>query len=138
MSNRVEDLRPEVQEMALQFLQECARRGLLLRITSTLRTFDEQRSLYAQGRTAPGPVVTAAPPGYSYHNFGLAFDVCQIGHDPFPESEGFWDRLGDIGESLGLAWGGRWKHPDRPHFEWHGAGTLADLRVKAKEDGLLA
>ncbi len=28
-----------------------------------------------------------------------------------------WERLGEIGESLGLEWGGRWKQRDCPHFQ---------------------
>ena len=36
---------------------------------------DEQAKVYAQGRTAPGKIVTHAKPGHSNHNFGVAFDV---------------------------------------------------------------
>ena len=28
-----------------------------------------------------------------------------------------WHRIGEIGESLGLRWGGRWKQRDMGHFE---------------------
>lgn len=28
-----------------------------------------------------------------------------------------WERMGEIGESVGMAWGGRWKNADTPHFE---------------------
>jgi len=28
-----------------------------------------------------------------------------------------WEEIGLIGESCGLVWGGRWKSPDRPHFQ---------------------
>jgi peptidoglycan L-alanyl-D-glutamate endopeptidase CwlK len=28
-----------------------------------------------------------------------------------------WEEMGRIGESCGLEWGGRWKKPDRPHFQ---------------------
>ena len=28
-----------------------------------------------------------------------------------------YEEAGQIGESVGLWWGGRWKNPDRPHFE---------------------
>lgn len=28
-----------------------------------------------------------------------------------------WERMGEIGESVGMAWGGRWKNKDSPHFE---------------------
>lgn len=28
-----------------------------------------------------------------------------------------WNELGALGEECGLVWGGRWKRPDRPHFQ---------------------
>lgn len=28
-----------------------------------------------------------------------------------------WEEIGRLGEACGLVWGGRWKSPDRPHFE---------------------
>lgn len=31
--------------------------------------------------------------------------------------EEVWERMGQIGESVGLSWGGRWETKDRPHFE---------------------
>lgn len=38
------------------------------------RTFASQDALYAQGRTAPGPVVTNAFAGESAHNYGCGTD----------------------------------------------------------------
>jgi peptidoglycan LD-endopeptidase CwlK len=47
----------------------------ICRFAYTIRTFAEQAALYAQGRTKPGPVVTDAAEGLSFHNYGLAIDV---------------------------------------------------------------
>lgn len=140
MSDSVYDLDPDVRDMCIAFLGANARAGRLLRVTQTLRTHDEQAALYLIGR---GPndtraIVTHAPPGYSWHEFGRAFDVCQVGSEPYPDSEEFWTAVGDQGEALSLIWGGRWKHPDRPHFEHHGGQTLAQLRSQAKAGGQLA
>lgn len=38
------------------------------------RSFEDQADLYAQGRTLPGPIVTRAAAGMSFHNYGLATD----------------------------------------------------------------
>jgi peptidoglycan L-alanyl-D-glutamate endopeptidase CwlK len=113
-----------------------ARAGVLLRPTQTLRTYAEQDALYAQGRTLPGNIVTHAPSGYSYHNFARAFDVAQVGKDPYPDSDDFWNFVGDIGEQVGLEWGGRWKHPDRPHFQHTEGLTLAQLRAQQEPPNL--
>lgn len=123
MSARIEDLEPITQELCRAFLRDTADAGHSLRVTHTLRTFDEQAKLYAQGRTLPGPIVTKAKAGQSPHNYGMAFDVCFVGRVPYPpETDPRWLQIGQIGESLGLSWGGpngkgdRFTF-DRPHFE---------------------
>lgn len=45
------------------------------KVTSGVRDSAQQAALYAQGRTAPGPVVTDAPAGTSAHEYGLAIDA---------------------------------------------------------------
>ena len=57
----------------------------ICRFAFTLRTFQEQNDLYAIGRTklfdSKGNrlgIVTKAKAGQSYHNYGLAFDICLI------------------------------------------------------------
>lgn len=123
MSARIEDLEPVTRAMCDEFMAAVAEKGIALRVTHTLRTLDEQAKLYAQGRTLPGPIVTKARPGQSPHNYGMAFDVCFAGKVPYPpEDDPRWLQIGQLGESLGLSWGGpngkgdRFTF-DRPHFE---------------------
>lgn len=47
-------------------------------VTSGLRSSALQDTLYAQGRTAPGSIVTNARGGQSAHNYGLAIDVYPV------------------------------------------------------------
>jgi len=79
----------------------------------------------------PGPVVTAAAPGDSFHQYGLAVDVVPVAYkglkDWNPSGEA-WARIGAIGESLGLTWGGRWSKPDKPHFHLE-AAPLSELKA---------
>lgn len=101
--------------------------GLEMRMTEGLRSIQDQAMRYAQGRTMPGPIVTRAKPGYSFHNYGLAFDSCFKGKDPYLETlrthdpkhyEYCWKKFGDLAKSHGLFWGGDFKTlPDRPHCE---------------------
>ena len=96
-------------------------------MTHTLRTFDEQHALYAKGRELPGARVTNAPAGMSWHNYGRAFDICFTVGVPYPPDDALWIRVGEIGEGLGLEWGGRWKSfPDKPHFQFRDDMTIAD------------
>lgn len=129
--------------MAEQLLDQAKQAGILLTVTSTLRSMKTQAALYAQGRTAPGRIVTNARPGYSYHNFGLAIDVVPAellalprwGDTPRHQArtKDLWNRVGAIGKTIGFRWGGEFRTlPDRPHFEWSGELTLADLRAGAR------
>jgi peptidoglycan L-alanyl-D-glutamate endopeptidase CwlK len=161
----IETLLPGVREKAEKHLEACRLEGIILRVVSALRTFSEQEAVYAQGRTAPGPPchhagernprkvgecqahpfglkVSNAVPGKSWHNYGRAYDVAIV---TFPGDEtpkdvwdGPWDRVGELGESVGLEWGGRWplKKRDRPHFQDRNGMTLAQALEQAKTDGL--
>ncbi len=114
--------------MARELVARASAAGFPIAVTQTLRTYEEQARLYAQGRTLPGPIVTHAPAGYSYHNFGRAFDVAFV-RGPGLSWSGPWEPLGDLAENLGLEWGGRWKHPDTDHFQHTGGLTLRALRA---------
>lgn len=115
----IRTLNPAIQGMARTLVREVFKQlGTVIKVTSGLRTYEEQDELYAQGRTKPGPKVTGARGGYSNHNFGLAFDVTIFeGNRPIWESR-LYKKVGEIGKSLGLSWGGDWKSlVDEPHFE---------------------
>lgn len=123
MSRDIQDLEPCLRQPANAFVARCLTIGLHIVITQTHRTREEQQALYEQGRTRPGKIVTKAGPDASPHVAGLAFDIAfrdAEGHITWDETwPGAWETVGQIGEGLGLKWGGRWAgFPDRPHFEW--------------------
>jgi len=111
----INNLHPKIRSMAADFVNEVEKElNIQLKVTSTLRTFEEQAALYAKGRTKSGGVVTNAEPGESYHNYGLALDVFDSTNQTFHISE----KIALIGESKGFKWGGRWANLiDKPHFE---------------------
>lgn len=119
-------LLPIVQEKVRLFLSKAKEAGFDLRITDGHRTPQEQDKLYSQGRTFPGKIVTNAKANQSLHNFKCAIDVC----DRKKVYNIDWEKLGKIGESCGLEWGGRWKQfVDRPHFQYTGGLTLKQLQA---------
>lgn len=131
---------PRLQKLAAQLTSECARQGLKIAIGETFRTVAEQDALYAQGRTAPGNKVTNAQGSTysSYHQWGTAFDIYRNdGQGAYNEAGNFFGRVGAIGVSLGLEWGGNWKSPvDKPHFQlpdW-GSSTSGIKKVYANPD----
>ena len=114
-------LHPKLQKKLSELENACKKAGLKIQITECVRTVAEQDALYAQGRTKPGVKVTNAP-GYSYsshHMWGTAFDFCRAdGKGAYYDKDGFFTKVGKIGKSLGLEWGGDWKSPvDKPHFQ---------------------
>lgn len=109
------------------------------RVAQALRTFDQQAALYAQGRTAPGKIVTNSKPGSSFHNFGCAVDTCFIGPDPFPSDDKIWQRYGDLAKAHGFVWGGDFHSIlDRPHVELSYGLSLAQVRALYEYGGLKA
>lgn len=126
-------LHPGLRPKADELIRQTKAVGIDIIITQTLRTKEEQDELYAQGRTKPGNIVTNARYPQSLHCWGVAFDIAPVKDldgdgklDAFYDSPD-WQKIGVIGERLGLVWGGRWKSfPDRPHFELPGFtwGTL--------------
>ena len=115
----VEHLHPKLQAVCAEFVKQCNAKELNVKITDTLRTEEEQNTLYAQGRTAPGSIVTNVKYPNSAHNWGVAFDFCrnEKGRE-YDDSDGFFEKVGAIGKSLGLFWGGDFKSfTDKPHFE---------------------
>jgi peptidoglycan L-alanyl-D-glutamate endopeptidase CwlK len=109
--------------------------GIRLVVTSGFRSFEEQDSSYEQGRTTPGPIVTQVRAGHSWHNYGLAFDVAVLdehGRPRWPENAALWRRIGQLGEGVGLTWGGRFPTPDRPHFELRGGLSIGDVQRGAR------
>lgn len=114
----IKTLHPKIRPVARAFLKEAEKEGIYLRVTSGLRTFEEQDELYAKGRTAPGNIVTNAKAGESKHNYGLAFDVVEIKDGKALWNNPNWSKIGELGKKRGFTWGGDFKSiKDKPHFE---------------------
>ena len=150
-------LHPRLQEKAAQLKRECEKQGISILFSECLRTKAEQDALYAQGRTAPGNIVTNAK-GSTYssqHQWGIAIDfyldmdVNGDGNkkdDAFNNSTGLFECVGSIAKTIGLGWGGDWTSiKDRPHLylpEWGSTATKLKQQygtpeqfMKSWEDG---
>lgn len=150
-------LHPVFARMVRKVLADCEAIGDPFRITQSLRSNEVQAAIYMQGRDAlhlvnsyrqsiglppikeaENRIVTGAPPGYSFHNFGLAADVCYATGQPYDERnrQVTWEGFGSLAQTHELTWGGWWKKPDRPHIEWSGGLTLAQLRAGQRPEGV--
>ena len=120
---RLSEVHPMLAERVRSMIEMLAGENIDIRVVQSLRSWDEQAALYAEGRTTPGSVVTNAQPGHSYHNFGLAVDVApfDMGIPDWNDSHFAWRRIVAIGESVGLVSGSTWRtFPDWPHFQMTG------------------
>lgn len=128
---RIKLLHPKLRDEVLEMYNEmCAAisPNLMLRFAYTTRTFAEQDVLFAKV-----PKVTQAKGGYSFHNYGLAFDVVFLidkdGNGTFEaaswdtktdfDKDGIadWMEVVNIAKQYGFEWGGDWKFTDAPHFQ---------------------
>lgn len=130
---KIQTLHPLLRDEVTAGVNACDDAGIHIRIAQALRTWEQQADIYDQGRTRPGKIVSNAKPGFSYHNYGLAFDFCLLrqdiltGHAMFSwdmitdddhDGKKDWDEVVEIFEGLGWEWGGRWESiRDYPHFQ---------------------
>lgn len=118
---RINLLHPKVANLFRQFIEKAEEQlNITVFVVSTLRSFEEQQAEYDKGRTKPGAVVTWSPPGSSYHNYGLAADICPFKH----EAQGLdwhydFSKLAPIAAEFGITWGGNFPalKKDADHFE---------------------
>jgi peptidoglycan L-alanyl-D-glutamate endopeptidase CwlK len=124
---------PELAPLLRAWAVELERLQVPVLVYTVYRSNEAQRILYAQGRTAPGRIVTNARPGQSAHNrtVGLlpasdAFDACPL-IDGKPswlttgQALSFWDQMGAVAQQFGLMWGRHFVSlgGDWAHFEYH-------------------
>jgi peptidoglycan L-alanyl-D-glutamate endopeptidase CwlK len=151
---RLNLLHPLIREDAIKAYNEAVKAtpvGVHPFITQTIRSFAESDALYAQGRTKPGPIVSYAKGGQSYHNYGLALDFVNIIGGKYvwpkrPEQDENWMTVVNIFKKYGFEAGIDWKGKkrDAPHFQrtfgydWrdllalHNAGKVEDEYVTIK------
>lgn len=132
-SRSLSDLLPQVSAKAYSLLAMADQEGIPLIVTSTYRDFESQGRLYAQGRALPGSIVTRAKPGMSWHNWRRAFDIVPVINGKARWStqgidRDHWLKVGAMGQSIGLEWGGNWTTiKDMPHFQLTEGLTLLGL-----------
>lgn len=127
---RLSLVHPKVADLAHKLYDALQLEGIDIHVVQGFRSYNDQKKLWDQGRDANGNVVnsaiivTNAPPGHSWHEFGLAIDVC-----PFVDGQPDWDlqnpawkRIVAVGESLGFYSGSHFVHPrpDWPHLQLTG------------------
>lgn len=120
---------------------EHATHGDELIVAEGMRPWAEQAALWQKGRDAAGnivnegAVVTHAPAGHSWHEYGFAVDLVPgsllnvIGWNP---DSPLWFLLTQLAIKRGLVCGSCWHHKDLPHVQLTGRfGVSPDDEVRA-------
>lgn len=105
-----------------------------VKIICGTRTWGEQDALYQQGRTTAGKKVTNAKAGYSFHNYGIAFDIGVFDAKGryLTNDEPYELLYKDCGSPDCFDWGGNFKTlHDTPHYQYNEFGdTSSKVRKK--------
>lgn len=113
------------QRLLLAFRIMKERHGYDMALLEGYRSPQRQDAL-----AALGPGVTNAAAFQSWHQYGLAADCAFVRDGKLVISEQDpwalrgYQLYGEVAESLGLTWGGRWKMRDYGHAELRVAGTM--------------
>jgi peptidoglycan L-alanyl-D-glutamate endopeptidase CwlK len=154
----LDHLHPVVRNILDRHIELAKKHALPTVVIETYRDEAEQLANWQKGRNAAGEivdrdaVVTFAKPGQSYH--GLCYTngtPCSLAYHLVvgPPLLGFGDNkmdhwsetlytvLGQMGEELGMTWGGRWMNPrDWTHYELRVPGkSLTDLKSLIAANG---
>lgn len=146
--DRIKLLHPKLRDEAIEIykeIQQALKGRAICRFAHTLRTFEEQNALYAQGRTKAGKIVTNAKGGESMHNFGIAIDIVllvdkdkngtfesaswETNVDFDGDGVSDWMEVVKIFKLYGWEWGGDWKFTDMPHFQKTFGKSVKDLQL---------
>lgn len=147
-SRSLDELIPAVKDRIIAFIARAELclaetypgQKIKLMVISTYRDNEAQDAEYAKGRTTPGPKVTNARGGQSWHNYRCAADLGVLVNGTLSWDRKYYEQLGAIAQELGLTWGGDWNGDgvrqkadfDLDHFQWTGGLTLADLEAGKK------
>ena len=141
-TEKLATLYPLAQQKMLAFITAANSKGYNIGAFETLRTFAKQEQYYQEGRSVPGKIITNSEPGLSWHQYGAACDIAFIDEngnwDWPPDDDPRWIELGQIGQSMGLEWGGSFPIKDLDHFQLTGGMNIQDAYNAFMAAGLSA
>ncbi len=120
-SRSLSDVHFNLLPLFQQFQKDLQREGIEFIVTCTYRSNKEQNTLYAQGRTTPGKIVTNARGGQSEHNFTVNGVPASKAIDIVPMFLGKcdWDETSERWQKIGEVWA-RGYHHNGYYLDWYG------------------
>ena len=151
---RLQQVVPQLSAIIHHMDEILVAENIHIHVVQGLRSWNDQLAEWLKGRDADGniidksQVVTHAPPGHSWHEFGMAVDVAPFDAHGKPEWGlddpvwgPIWRRIIGLGESLGLYSGDEFVHcpKDDPHFQLTGTFPVSpndEVRQIFKDAGM--
>jgi len=109
------------EPLVLELLNSCAKQGVPCRIVDIVRTPAQQQVKLDTGVswTQNSKHLPQTPEGKSEAVDIVPLAILNEHKADWDPKNIAWQRIGEIGKSLGLEWGGDWKeHPDPSHFQY--------------------
>jgi peptidoglycan L-alanyl-D-glutamate endopeptidase CwlK len=128
-------LAPFFSEKLRLAIQECNEAGLNVALFEGLRSPDRQDFLFGQGRTREGNKVTNAMGWQSWHQYGVAADLCFKENGNWTWKKGQpWDQVHAIFHKHGF----ETLKFEKAHVQITGGMSVRKAMTIAQKDGLLA
>lgn len=133
MDRSLDSLSSDFKPLAMEVLARLVERQVCVLIVQTSRTIEEHHANLANGTSATTlskhlpRVLRGVGTGTADDGKADAIDLCPYElyqlHGPdklqWGDADPAWAVIGEVGERLGLRWGGRWKSPHDPgHLEF--------------------
>jgi D-alanyl-D-alanine carboxypeptidase len=125
MPNSLNDADSHARPLFEQLLQNCVKEGVPCRIVDIIRTPTQQEQKLKDGVSWTKNSLHLPQP---FENKSKAIDIVPLSilsenKPDWDPKHPDWQKIGPIGEELGLEWGGRWpdnpphSRPDPSHFQ---------------------
>ena len=127
-------LAPFFSQLLQQAITECQDQGLPIYLFEGYRCAARQGYLFEQGRSREGKIITKARPGHSWHQYGVAADLCFKHNGQWAwHKDDPWDKVHQVMHDFGfetLSW-------EKAHVQWVGEMTIAKAKQITQDHGLL-
>ena len=124
VSNNTLLLAPAFRTRLLAGIAECHAVGYDVVIFECVRSNELAQYYYQEGRTIkpPSTPITNAPDAsWTWHGYALASDLISAKYQwSPPQGDAWFAAVAEIMKRHNLEWGGDWKTPDLPHFQFGG------------------
>lgn len=120
----------KAQQEGENLLAAWEKEGIWVLLTQGYRSWAAQAWDYASGRYRPGPIITNAKPGWSFHQFKVAFDFVPAdgnGGIHYEDNNRYQQAI-TIAKTLGWESGQDFPSPDKPHLQFTGGHDITYFR----------